>query len=73
MKTISLAILSLRARFAAVSAWRLYWAQIKSNPTLAAKARQIAEERSATAQLLTALDGLFPLGYSHKWDRRAAR
>lgn len=72
MKTISLAILSLRARFAAVAAWRVYWSQLGWNPLAAAKARQIAEQRRHEADLLTALDALFPLGYSHRWDRRAA-
>jgi len=71
MKTVCLAILALRARWAAVCAWRMYWAQLASNPTMASRAREIAEERSATAILLEALDALFPLGYSHRWDRRA--
>lgn len=73
MKTPGLAILALRARWAAVAAWHLYWAQKDHNPALAARARELAKQRSADAEALTALDALFPLGYSQRWDRRAAR
>lgn len=70
MKTTCLAILALRARFAAVCAWRMYWSQLAGNPALASRAREIAESRSAMAEVLQAWDALFPLGYSHRWDRR---
>lgn len=71
MKPTCLAILALRARWAAVCAWRMYWSQLAGNPALASRAREIAESRSASAAVMEAWDGLFPLGYSHKWDRRA--
>lgn len=72
MRPVNLAIASLRARWAAVCAWRLYWSQMPHNAALAARARAIAEQRRCEAEMLAALDRLFPLGYSSRWDRRAA-
>lgn len=67
MKPTNLPMACLRASWAAVNAWGLYWSQIKHNPAMAAKARAIAEQRRADADLYEALDRVFPLGYAWRF------
>jgi hypothetical protein len=74
MKTNSLIGLELQARQACAVAWNLWAAQGGMRPRLAsplaAKAKAIAEQRSALAELFQKLDRLFPLGYSNRWSRK---
>lgn len=79
MKPKSLIGLELQARHTACLAWSLWATQggMKADPKrgrplsrIAAKAKEIAQERSRLAELWYALNCLFPLGYSNQWDRK---
>lgn len=79
MKPKSLIGLELHARRVACVAWNVWAAQggMKADPKrgrplsrIAAKAKEIAEERSRLADLWHALNCVFPLGYSNRWNRK---
>ena len=79
MHRISLIKLELQARHACAQAWNLWAVQggIKADEKrgrplsrIAARAKELAERKRLMAEFYQALDRLFPLGFSNRWERK---